>query len=416
MDTESGRPAEGSGGRPAAEQAGPAAGSKPRSPRKRVIAAVVILLLALGGLAEWLRARHFEQTDDAQIDGDISNVGARVGGVVKAVYVRETDLVKQGTLLLELDLSDLEVRLAQARAEVEQAEAQLAAEDPTIAIAETSGSASVASAASDVASAVANLAAARQQVSQVAAELERSRANDGQAQLDLKRSESLLRTNSISQAEYDRAKSGAAASRAGVTALEQSLAAAKDRTGEAEARVSAARTHSSEVRTNAPREVGTRRASVLARGAALSVARARLRQAELDLSYARVMAPVDGIVGKKSVAVGDHVAPGQNLVAITQTGHPWVIANFRETQLEHIRPGQPARIHVDALDIDLNGKVEAIGGATGARLSLFPPENAAGNYVKVVQRLPVRIRLDSNQPGLERLRPGMSVEPEVKIR
>lgn len=376
----------------------------------------MLALLTMGGLAYWLRARHFEETDDAQIDGDISNVGARVDGVVKAVYVKETDTVKQGALLLELDPSDLEVRLAQARAEVEQAGAQLAAEDPTVAIAETSSSASVASAVSDVASAAANFAAAKQQVAQVGAELERARANDKQAQLDLKRNESLLKTNSISQAEYDRAESGAAASAAGVKALEQSLAAAKDRADEAQARVAAARTHVSEVRTNAPKEVDTRRASVLARKAALDVARANLRQAELNLSYARVMAPVDGVVGKKSIATGDHVTPGQNLVAITQTGHPWVIANFRETQLEHIRPGQPARIHVDALDIDLNGSVEAIGGATGARLSLFPPENAAGNYVKVVQRLPVRIRLDPNQPGLDRLRPGMSVEPEVRVR
>lgn len=376
----------------------------------------MLAVLALGALAYWLRARHFEETDDAQIDGDISNVGARVDGVVKAVYVKETDLVKQGALLLELDPADLEVRLAQAEAEVEQAAAQLAAEDPTVAIAETSSSASVASAVSDVASAVANLAAAKQQVSQVAAELERARANDKQAQLDLKRNDSLLKTNSISQAEYDRAESSAAASSAGVKALADSLSAAKDRADEAEARVAVARTHASEVRSNAPKEVDTRRASVLAHKAALDVARAHLRQAELNLSYARLFAPVDGIVGKKSVATGDHVAPGQNLVAITQTGHPWVTANFRETQLEHIRPGQPARVHVDALDIDLNGSVEAIGGATGARLSLFPPENAAGNYVKVVQRLPVRIRLDPNQPGLDRLRPGMSVEPQVRVR
>lgn len=376
----------------------------------------MLVVLALGALAYWLRARHFEQTDDAQIDGDISNVGARVDGVVTAVYVKETETVKQGALLLELDPSDLEVRLEQAKAQVEQAEAQLAAEDPTVAIAETSSSASVASAASDIASATANLAAARQQVSQVAAELQRARANDKQAQLDLKRSESLLKTSSISQAEYDRTESTAAASSAGVKALEQSFAATKDRADEAEARVAVARTHASEVRANAPKEIDTRRASVLARKAALNAARANLRQAELNLSYARVTAPLDGIVGKKSVAIGDHVAPGQNLVAITQTGHPWVTANFRETQLEHIRPGQPARIHVDALDIDLNGSVEAIGGATGARLSLFPPENAAGNYVKVVQRLPIRIRLDPSQPLLDRLRPGMSVETEVRIR
>ena len=169
------------------------------------------------------------------------------------------------------------------------------------------------------------------------------------------------------------------------------------------------------MRTNAPKQVATRRASVLSRQANLDLARAQLAQAELNLGYAQMRSPIAGVVAKKGVAVGDHVAPGQQLLAIVQTDELWVTANFRETQLERVRPGQRVDVHVDALGAGLSGRVESIGGATGSRLSLLPPENASGNYVKVVQRIPVRIRLDPGQPGLERLRPGMSVEPKVRI-
>jgi membrane fusion protein (multidrug efflux system) len=170
------------------------------------------------------------------------------------------------------------------------------------------------------------------------------------------------------------------------------------------------------VKSNAPRQIATRRASVEVRQAALDVAKAQLDQAEKNLSYAKVLAPAAGIVAKKSIAVGDHVAPGQQVIALSQVQDLWVTANFRETQLEHIESGQPASLHVDALGIDLHGAVESIGGATGSRLSILPPENASGNYVKVVQRLPVRIHLDPGQEGLDRLRIGMSVEPRVTVR
>jgi membrane fusion protein (multidrug efflux system) len=150
--------------------------------------------------------------------------------------------------------------------------------------------------------------------------------------------------------------------------------------------------------------------------AGLLLARARLREAELALGYTRVSAPVAGLVGKKAVNVGDRVQPGTQLLMITQTQRQWVTANFRETQLKRIQPGQRATVHVDAIDVDFKGEVESVAGATGARYSLLPPENATGNYVKVVQRIPVRIRLDPGQPGLERLRPGMSVEPKVTVR
>jgi membrane fusion protein (multidrug efflux system) len=391
-----------------------AAPAKPRSKRGPLL--VVAAIAAAAGGAYYLHQRHFEETDDAQIDGNISSVGARVAGTVATVSVREGQEVKTGALLLELDTADLAVLVEQAKAQVAQAEAQLKAEDPSVDMAATSNTAAVSSAQSDIASASAGMSAARQEVNQLQAQLEQARAADRQAQLDRERDEALLATHSISQAEYDRAVNAAAASAAGAKALEQSLAAAKDRVAEAGARAVQAHTRFTEVRSNAPRELDTRRASVLVRQAALEMARVNLRQAELNLSYTRILAPVDGIVSKKAVAVGDRIAAGQVLFAISQTGQLWVTANFRETQLRAIRLDQRVTVHVDATGADLTGAVDAIGGATGSRLSLFPPENASGNFVKVVQRVPVRIRLDPNQAGMEQLRPGMSVEPEVYVR
>ncbi|HEX2646181.1 MAG TPA: HlyD family efflux transporter periplasmic adaptor subunit, partial [Candidatus Dormibacteraeota bacterium] len=153
-----------------------------------------------------------------------------------------------------------------------------------------------------------------------------------------------------------------------------------------------------------------------ARRATFELVRAQLRQAELNRSYATIVAPVSGVVGRKSVNVGDRVQPGQQLLFITQTADVWVTAYFRETQVDRIRIGQPVVLRVDATSRDYRGRVESFGGATGSRYSLLPPENASGNYVKVVQRLPVRIRFDAGQRDLDRLRPGMSVEPRVTVQ
>jgi membrane fusion protein (multidrug efflux system) len=183
-----------------------------------------------------------------------------------------------------------------------------------------------------------------------------------------------------------------------------------------QAQLVALRSHLVEIRTNAPRQVATRRASVVVRQATLDFAKAELAQAERNLAYAKVVAPIECIVAKKAVAVGDHIAPGQLMVAISQIDSLWVTANYRETQLARIQAGQPASVHVDALGVDLHGTVDSLGGATGSRLSVLPPENASGNYVKVVQRIPVRLRLDPGQPGLDRLRIGMSAEPEITVQ
>jgi membrane fusion protein (multidrug efflux system) len=252
-------------------------------------------------------------------------------------------------------------------------------------------------------------------VDQLAAQLVQAQANDKNVQIERKRAEQLIKQGAITQSEYDQRAAASDASTANVDALRQALAAARAGVGEQEARLSSTQSRLAEIKANAPRQLATRRASVLWRQASLDAAKAQLAQAELNMSYAKIVSPVSGIVGKKSVAVGDHVAPGQELLAISQTDDVWVTANFRETQLKAMHPGQQATVHVDAIDADLHGSIESFGGATGSRYSVLPPENASGNYVKVVQRIPVRIKLDPGQPGMDRLRAGMSVEPKVRL-
>jgi membrane fusion protein (multidrug efflux system) len=386
------------------------------SRRQRWLILAAAAVAALGVATTWLHVRHFEETDDAQVDGDISNLSPRVAGTIKAVHVVDHQWVRAGDLLAEIDPADLQVAVAQAKAAVAQATAQLQEEDPTVPITESSNRAALAATASDLTSAQASRSEARKTVEQLRAQLAQARANDRTAQGDRRRAELLVAAGAIPRAEADLRISAAEASAASVRALAHALAAAGDRVDAHGAAVAIARSKVTEVRENAPRQVEARKASVLGRQAALDLARAQLTQAELNLGYARIRAPASGVVGKKSINVGDRVAPGQQIMAISQVETLWVTANFRETQLAHMGPGQPAQLHVDATATKLQGTVESIGGATGARFSVLPPENATGNYVKVVQRIPVRIRLAGSKGELARLRPGMSVEARVTVR
>lgn len=402
-----------------AQQSLPAAavGAAPASNwKRRLIAAGVVGAIGVAVVSYWLRVRRFEDTDDAQIDGNISNVSPRVSGNVNAVYVVENQIVKAGDLLAQIDPTDLQIAAEQAKAQVAQAQAQLESEDPSVPITVTSNQTGLASARSDLAAAQASLAAAHKEVEQLTAQLAQAVANDRQAQLEKERSQKLVAQGAVSQSDFDLRNNNAAASAANVNAIEQSLAAARDRVTQQQAQIVAVQSRLAEVTSNAPRQVATRQASVLFRKAALDLAKAQLAEAEKNLSYTKIVAPISGIVAKKTIALGDRVAPGQQVIALAPVDALWVTANYRETQLERIQPGEPATIHVDALDLDVRGTVESIGGATGSVLSVLPPENASGNYVKVVQRIPVRIRIDPGQSGLERLRIGMSVEPKVTVR
>jgi membrane fusion protein (multidrug efflux system) len=384
-----------------------------RSKRARVL--LVLAVVAVGVLAYLWYQRRFEETDDAQVDGNISSIGPRVTGTVTAVRVFENQMVKVGDVLFEIDPTDLRVAVSQAKAAVAQAAAQLQAEDPTVPILEASNAAAVVGASSELTAASAGVSAAQKDVEQLGARLVEAEGNARLAESERQRAEQLWKGEAISRSDLDKKVVAAQTAAADVQAVRQALAAARQKVLQQEAQVGASRSRLSEVRKNAPRQVESRRASVLYRQANLELARAQLEQAELNLAYAQVRAPVAGIVAKKAVNVGDHVAPGQQLVAIAQVSGLWVTANFRETQLERVRQGQSVDVHVDALDQSLTAKVESLGGVTGSKLSLLPPENASGNYVKVVQRIPVRIRFDPGQAGLERLRPGMSVEPKIRV-
>ena len=400
---------------PGGAKATPAA-SNGKNGKKRFVGLVVVAVLTTAGILYYLRGRSFEETDDAQIDGNITSLGPRVTGTVTAVHVVENQAVQVGDVLLEIDPTDLEVAVVQAKAAVAQAEAQLQAEDPSVSITETTNTAAVAGASSEMASATAGLSGSQSDVDQLTARLAQAEGNARLAQIERQRGEDLWKAQAIPRADLDRRVTVAETAAAEVQATRQALASARHKVAQLEAQLGATKSRLTEVRKNAPREVETRRASVLYRQANLDLAKAQLSQAELNLGYAKVRAPIVGVVAKKAVSVGDHVAPGQQLIAIAGTDVLWVTANFRETQIERMQPDQPVDVHVDALDLNLTGKVESLGGATGSRLSVLPPENASGNYVKVVQRIPVRIRIDPGQPGIDRLRPGMSVEPKVRIR
>lgn len=378
----------------------PEAKNKGPVTRLRLVVGISLVLAAV--LGWWLYARQFEDTDDAQADGNISAISPRVAGTVIAVHVVDNQSVKAGDLLVELDRSDLEVAVAQAKAALAQADAAYQAESPSVSITETSNRASLTNADAELANAEADLEAAER-------DLDQAVANNRYAQLQRNRSEKLLASAVTSQAEFDRHSSAA-------DAAEAAVKAAKKHVDQRRARLITAQARLRETRLNAPRQLVAREAELRVRKANRELALAQLKQAELNLSYAGILAPVAGIVGKKSVNIGDRVQPGQQLLALTQTDDVWVTANFRETQIEHLRMGQRATVHVDAIARDYRGTVESFGGATGSRYSLLPPENATGNYVKVVQRIPVRIQLEPGQPEMDRLRPGMSVEPKVRVR
>jgi membrane fusion protein (multidrug efflux system) len=367
-----------------------------------VLIGAAVAVVVAGAIAWWVHAQGYEDTDDAQVSADIVAVSSRVQGTVTAVHVVDNQPVKKGDVLVELDPTDLEVAVAQAKAQVAQAEAEIATDQPAVSITVAANRAAVQQAQSEVDASRANVDAAGQSLAE-------AEASERLARSQLERARALLEGDSIAHADYDQRVTAEEVASATVSSAQKALAARQ-------AQLRAALSGQRAVVQNAPRQLVTRQSSVEARQANLGLAQARLHQAELDLGYARLTAPADGVIGRKSVNPGERIAVGQQLMALTSTERLWVTANFRETQLRRMRVGQPVTVHVDALGSDFAGTVESFGGATGSQYSLLPPENASGNYVKVVQRIPVRIRLDPGQPGLDRLRPGMSVEPTVSLR
>jgi len=392
-----------------------AARTAQRKTRIKKIAPIVAVVLAVGALLWWLHARQYEDTDDAQIDGHISQIGPRIGGYVSAVRVEDNQEVQQGQPLVEIDPRDYEVGLARARAEFADSEAQAAAAKYNVPITSVATASQTASARADVNNAQAALAVAQKNLDASKAKEQAARATNAKAQGDVERYKPLVERDVISKQQFDAAVATATSTAADVQSAHDGVVAAEAGITQAEARLAQAQANLRSALTG-PRQVNVTEERA---NSALSTAaknKAALEQAQLNLQYTKIASPIHGIVGHRTAEVGQYVQAGQALMSLVDVDNVWITANFKETQLKYMKPGQPVDVRVDATGRDYKGKVLAIGGASGARFSLFPPENATGNYVKVVQRIPVRIALDPDQNKDHLLRPGMSVEPKVKVR
>jgi len=388
----------------------------PATKRRRItigIAVGVVVLVA--GIAWWLYSRTYESTDDAQINGHLNAIASRVAGTVKAVYVENDQPVKAGQPLVDLDPKDYEVLVEQARAGYEQAIAQAAAESPNVPITVTSNRATVDTDMEQVVNAEAAIASAQRDYDSNVAKLRQAQANNSKAQSDLVRYKKLVDQGEISLSDYDQYVASAGGDEAAVEASRYAAASSEQIVEEKRASLRQQQTKHSEDKANLPRQVTIHKATVDSRKANVDSAKAQLDTALLNLSYCHIVAPVDGIASQRSAEIGGRVSQGQQLIVVVQIDNVWTTANFKETQLRKMHVGQRVTIEVDSLDESFDGEVEYMPAATGDRSSLFPPENATGNYVKIVQRLPVRIRFNPNQRDLGKLRPGMSVEPKVHL-
>ncbi len=388
--------------------------------RSRAVKILVLLAVlagaGVGAMQLWGYFDSYESTDDAQIEGHLNGISSRISGTVTAVHFENNQKIAAGEILVELDPRDYRVSLEQAKASMGLAASQLTAERPNVPIIQTSNESVVATSEANISQAEAAVAQAERDYDSAIADLRQAEANNTRAQADEVRYRGLVEKEEISRTLYDQKLADAKADEAAVEAKRASSEAARRVIAQRQASLLAARTQLSEAVQNNPRQLLLREATVQMRQANIAVFKSQVDQAELNLSYTRIIAPVGGIAGKKGVEVGEQVRPGQQLLAISQTDEVWVTANFKETQLKRMRPGQTVSVSVDALDRKFDGLIESMPGATGAVYSVLPPENATGNYVKVVQRLPVRIRLKRDQAGLDLLHPGMSVEPVVRVR
>jgi membrane fusion protein (multidrug efflux system) len=376
----------------------------------------LVLLIAAGvGIYFWLQSRQFESTDDAEVEAHLNSISSRVDGSITAVYVDNNRIVKAGEPLVDLDPRDFQVAIDQARAQVAQARSQVIAQQPNVPITQIESSTNITGAEADVANAEAGVGVAERDRESAVARLAEAQANAARAQADLARYTLLIKNEEVSQQEFDQVAATAKAQEATVTANRAAVQAAASTVAQRQAQLAQVKSRLSQYRTNAPALLAIRQANVQSQQANQQTAQAMLEQAQLKLSYTKIVAPAAGIVLKRSAEIGERITAGQQLLMIAQIGDIWVTADFKETQMHNIHPGQSARIHVDALRQDFEGYVEDIGGSTGAISSVLPPENATGNYIKVVQRIPVRLRFKPNQNGLDRLRPGMSVEPDIRI-
>lgn len=388
-----------------------------RRVRRTVVLVVLGLAVVVASVFLYRYITSYESTDDAQIDGYIYPVSGRVPGYVVRVTVDDNQFVQAGTVLTQLDPKDYDVAVANAKATLANDQASSEAQRINVPLTSVNTSSNLSTAQADVENAQAGLAAAQKQFDAAQASLREAEANDLKAQDDVTRYKPLAAKDEIPQQQYTQAVDSQKATAAAVEAARFSAAAAEQAVTQARSRVAQAQAalHYAETR---PQQISVQRSRAQAAEAQTAQAQAALQQAELNLQYTTVVAPISGIVGQRSVQPGQNVSPGQQLMTIVplDSQNIWVTANFKETQLNYMRPGQPVKISVDTYGRSYDGHVLNIAGASGALYSLLPPENATGNYVKVVQRIPVKIVFEKGQDPEHLLRPGMSVEPKVKVK
>jgi membrane fusion protein, multidrug efflux system len=394
--------------------------------RFRIAAGVVVVALLGAGVWLWLTAGR-ESTDDAQVDAHVTPVAARVGGTVLRSPVVDNQQVEAGAILVELDPRDYQVAVAKARAELANAEADALAARSNVPITSTTTSSNVTSAHGSVEAARGEvdhaqkeLDAAHARLASAQARQRETQANATKAARDVERLRGLLAKDEVSQQQFDATTATADAQRATAEAAKAQIAEAEAGIRVAEIRLMQSRVGEQNSLAGlrsaqtAPQQVAAMQARADAAEAHVQQAKAALEQADLNLQYATIKAPQKGTISRKAAEAGQVIQAGQPLMALVPLDTVWITANFKETQLSSMRPGQPATIKVDAYGgREFKGKIESIAAATGARFSLLPPENATGNYVKVVQRIPVKIVLDAAQDPEHLLRPGMSVVPTI---
>lgn len=395
---------------------------KARAPwtrRKKILVGAAALVIVIAGAYFIRNAFLYEDTDDAQVDGHVMPLSARISGYIADVHVIEGQLVHAGDVLVTIDPQDYKIAADQAQANLGDAMATAASSHWNVPITSVTTRSNLDSAKTAIFNADAALKAAEQNYESTKALLAQAQANSAKSDADLERYKQLVAKEDISRQLYDQAVATAAANRAAVVSAQAGVHAAEQSVQQAQGKLLQAKNDLQTAET-APQQVSLIRSKAEAADAQVLQRRAQLAQADLYLSYTVIRSPVTGIIGKKSVEVGQNVSIGQELVDVVPLDDIWVTANFKETQLEHMRPGQAVEIKVDAYGRTWKGRVTNLGGGTGSVFSLLPPENATGNYVKVVQRVPVRIDFDRKQgqdfnaEGL--LKPGLSVEPDVRVR
>jgi membrane fusion protein (multidrug efflux system) len=374
----------------------------------------IALVLIIGGIFLWRYFSSYESTDDAQVDVHIYPVSARISGYVIAVNVGDNQYVQQGYVLVEIDPKDYQVAVDKAKADLASAEATARSLNINVPITSVNTASQLSYSGSGVEDAIAGLAAAEKQLAAAQDQVQQAQANDVKAQDDVKRYKQLVEKQDVSAQTYDYAVAAAKSSTAAVAAAQANEAAAGQAVQQARSRVAEAQANLQAAQTR-PQQIATTEARALAAVADVEQKRAALAQAELNLGYTKILAPVTGEV-TKTVVVGLNVQPGQQMLTVVPLQDVWITANFKETQMKKMRPGQPVTIHVDSSGRDYKGHVDSIAGATGPIFSVLPPENATGNYVKIVQRIPVKIVVDQGENRDLQLRPGMSVEASVSFR